>query len=198
MNRILIVGLLLLNIITNAQTAYNQIIAGGLVRLEKTFFQYGSVDQITPILEQVKLLNSSPDSVEIQVANCPKHIVIEFLPKVIPPHKEGVMKVMYIGAKRMDTNGKQIWGEDYVRVNLKVSGKEGKADARTDFLTFRVFLEENFSELTEKQLKDAPIAKFDTIEYNFGKVPQGTIINHDFIVQNIGKNDLEIRYARGC
>jgi len=198
MFRILIAGLLFFNIVTNAQNTYNQIIANGLVRLEKTFFQMGSVDQITPVIEQVKLLNSSADSVEIQVVNCPKHIVIEFVPKILAPHQEGFMKVMYMGSKRIDANGKQIWGEEYVRVNLKVSGKEGKADARTDFLTFRVFLEENFSELTEKQLKDAPIAKFDTIEYNFGKVPQGTIINHDFIVQNLGKNDLEIRYARGC
>jgi hypothetical protein len=29
-------------------------------------------------------------------------------------------------------------------------------------------------------------------------VPQGTVVIHDFIVENKGKDDLDIRYAKGC
>ena len=52
--------------------------------------------------------------------------------------------------------------------------------------------------MSKRELNKAPVIEFDTIVYNFGKVDQGTIIVHDFIFTNKGKNNLKITYAKGC
>ena len=62
-------------------------------------------------------------------------------------------------------------------------------------------VEEDFSKLTEKQLKNAPSIKFDERVFNFGKINQGEKVEHVFKYKNVGKSDLIIHKTRascGC
>ena len=64
-----------------------------------------------------------------------------------------------------------------------------------------VFIKEDFSKLTPQQLEDAPKIVFNTEKYNFGTVPEGTMVKYSFEFKNDGKDDLVIRKTRascGC
>lgn len=52
---------------------------------------------------------------------------------------------------------------------------------------------ETFDHLTKEQLENAPIAKIDNPEHDFGKIKLGEVYNHDFKLTNEGNTPLVIR-----
>lgn len=177
---------------------YNQQIARGLVKMDKAYFHYKSITQNQKQSATINVLNNSKDTMELVFKNIPTYITLESEPIILLPQQEGIIKVSYDASKNIDKKGNIKWGKDYKRIPVYVKGKEGIRNSRTDFITFRTFIDEDFSYLSKKERKNAPIIKFDTISFNFGKIPQGTVIIHDFVFENQGKDDLEIRYAKGC
>ncbi len=60
-------------------------------------------------------------------------------------------------------------------------------------------VQEDFSELTEDELKKAPVASFDKTVSTFGTLPQMSLHEDSFVLTNKGESDLYIRNVRaGC
>ena len=183
---------------TQQKIVYHQQIASGLIKLDRSYFHYKTISQNESKSSDVHFLNTSKDTLELFFKNVPSYISTQVEPSVILPKQQGIIRVTYDASKNVDKNGSIRWGKDYKRLPIFVKGYENKRNARTDFITVRTFIDEDFSQLSKKELKNAPIIKFDTLVYNFGKVVQGTVVIHNFEFENLGKRDLEIRYAKGC
>jgi len=177
---------------------YNQQIAKGLIKLDKSYFHYKSIKQNEVKTSIIHFFNNSDDTLELFFKNIPNYISINIEPQISKPQENGTITVVYDASKNIDKNGEIRWGKDYKRIPVFIKGKENQRNARTDFVTLRTFIEEDFSYLSKRELKTAPVIKFDTIVYNFGKIEQGTVVIHDFVFENLGKRDLKIRYAKGC
>jgi len=181
-----------------AKKAYRQQIANGLIKLDKSYFHYKEVTQAQKKSGTIHLSNNSNEDIKLLFKNVPNYITIECTPEIIKPHEDAEIHVEYDASKNLDKAGLIKWGKDYRRIPIYIKGKEKLRNARTDFITIRTFILEDFSHLSKKQRKNAPVIQFDTIVYNFGKIEQGKIIVHDFVFKNKGKDDLMIRYAKGC
>jgi len=177
---------------------YNQQIAKGILKMDKSYFYFKSIKQNESKSFSINIINTSKDTIEPVFKNVPEYISLETHPKKLLPQQKGIVKATYDASKNVTANNETKWGKDYKRIPVYIKGKEKYRNPRTDFITFRTFIDIDFSHLSKKELKQAPIIKFDTINYNFGKVVQGTIVKHNFIFENLGKNDLEILYAKGC
>ena len=190
-----------ISLLSNSQTKaqnFSQSVAHGLVKMDKSYFFYKDLKTNQVKEENISVKNFSKEDIEIYLKGVPNYISFEVSPQIIKPNELGQIKFIYNTPKRIHKDGSPILGKEYRRIPIYIKGKEKSRDARRDYVTIRTFIQEDFSHLTKKQLKRAPIIKFDTIVYNFGEVKQGTVVIHDFKFKNLGKEDLDIRYAKGC
>lgn len=177
---------------------YKNKMTNGLINIEKTYFNYKSQTTKERKTEEIKYYNNSNDTIELYFRNNNKYISLNVNPAKLPPKKEGLIEFEYNPSKRLNSKGDIILGKDYKKIPILIKGHEKKRNSHTDMLILRTFIEEDFSHLSKKELKRAAKIKFDTLIYNFGIVPAGSSIKHDFVFKNTGKEDLEIRYAKGC
>ena len=177
---------------------FSQPIANGIIKLDKSYFHYKNLTTKDIKEDTVNFKSFSEEELEIVFKNIPGHIVVEVEPKIIKPKSEGVIRIKYDASKRVDKKGKPVLGKEYKRIPIYIKGKEKQRNTQRDYLTVRTFIQEDFSHLSKRALKRAPVIEFDTIVFNFGEVPQGAVIVHDFVFTNKGKDNLDIRYAKGC
>ena len=177
---------------------FTQAIANGKLKMDKSYFFYKDIKSNELKEETISVKNFSKDDIELVFRSVPNYISLELNPLVIKPNELAEIKFVYDATKRIDKKGGPILGREYRRIPIYIKGQEKSRDSRRDYITVRTFVQEDFSQLSKKQLKRAPIIKFDTIVYNFGEVVQGTILTHEFKFTNLGKDNLDIRYAKGC
>ncbi len=163
---------------------------GGL-RLESNHFGLAKINIDEVKKESFPVVNISDMPIEISFRDVPKHLKLEPAPKTLAPGEKGVIKAEY-NAKMKDD-----WDFVYDRVYLLQNGKM-EANNR---ITVSATIVENFSHLSEEELANAPVVKFEEKKYDFGKAKQREKITHDFKFTNAGKSDLVIRKIRsscGC
>ncbi len=177
---------------------YNQQVARGILKMDKSYFHLKSIKQNETKSFNINIINTTNDTIEPIFKNVPKYISLETNPKKLLPLQKGIITATYNASENITAKNETKWGKDYKRIPVYIKGKEKYRNPRTDFITFRTFIDVDFSHLSKKELKQAPIIKFDTINFNFGKVVQGSIVKHKFMFENLGKHDLKILYAKGC
>ena len=182
----------------NQKPQYRQQFYNGLIKLDKSYFNYKKVTQSQVIFDTIHIINNSKQKLELSFSRVPKYITLKTEPKILKPKQKGLITIAYDASKVLTKDSSPKWGKDYKRIPVSIKGVQSHRNRRTDFITFRAFITEDFSHLSKKELRNAPIIKFDTLVYNFGTVPQGTIIDHRFIFTNKGKDNLKIRYAHAC
>jgi len=65
--------------------------------------------------------------------------------------------------------------------------------SKNNLLTISATIEEDFTGLSEDELKQAPSIQFDTKTFDFGKIAQKTSVSHEFQFINTGKSNLVLR-----
>ena len=178
---------------------FSQSIANGILKMDKSYFYYKDLKSNDIKEELISVKNYSKEDVEIVFRSVPEYISLQVTPQHIKPNQIATIKLIYNASKRISKkDGSPILGKEYRRIPIYIKGKDKSRDNRRDYITIRTFIQEDFSHLSRKQLKRAPIIKFDTIIHNFGEIAQGTVLIHDFKFKNLGKDELDIRYAKGC
>ncbi len=164
----------------------------GNLRLKKShisFLKMTKSDVKTSTFEVVNTSDTEPIALDFQ--NVPKHMKIAAHPETLEPKAEGTITITY------DATLQDDWGFILDRVMIKQNGK-------VDYnhrLGVSVTIEEDFSKLSEKELANAPVAKFDSPNFNFGTIKEGEKVSHNFILSNEGKSNLIIRKIKpscGC
>ncbi|HRY33445.1 MAG TPA: DUF1573 domain-containing protein [Bacteroidales bacterium] len=121
----------------------------------------------------------------------PAHISLDIAPDTIAPGDTATVVLAYDAGKKRD------FGYVYENFTLKTNDTE-QADK---FFFLMVYLEEDFSGLSEAERKNAPVIRFKKEIHDFGKIKQGEKIKYYYEFTNEGKSDLIIRRVKascGC
>ncbi|MCG8410863.1 MAG: DUF1573 domain-containing protein [Bacteroidales bacterium] len=163
----------------------------GNLRLETNHFAFVKVYNNQIKKDTLKIFNSSDSKMTISFENVPSYLTLKTSKSVLNPKEKAFIVGEYDGNKVND------WGFITSRVKVKVNNQQVQGGT----ITISAKIEEDFSNLTEKEIKNAPKIVFDNRTFNFGKRPAKQKIDHEFKFKNEGKRDLVIRKIRatcGC
>lgn len=139
-----------------------------------------------------RLYNPSDTIMEFAFESVPPHItMIKAVPEKLKPQKEGMIIFTYDASKKND------FGYIYDRINLKTNDEKQK----DKILYISANITEDFSALSEEDMKNAPVITIDNELYKFDNVNMGDLVEHNFVVTNNGKTPLLIRKVKascGC
>ncbi|MFO7826986.1 MAG: DUF1573 domain-containing protein [Bacteroidales bacterium] len=164
----------------------------GELRLQSNHFPFTTIYSNQVKRDTLKIYNDSDQPMTISFQQVPDYLKLNVSPNELKPGEKGYIVGNYDGKKVND------WGFVTARVHVVVNGQ---TQAR-NYITISARVEEDFSHLTEDQLKNAPKIEFEERNYNFGKIPAGQKhVEKEFVFKNTGKSDLIIRKIRttcGC
>lgn len=163
----------------------------GDLGLKNSHVSLGTVHVNQVKVDTLHMYNFGSKSIAISFDYVPKHINIEVPQKELEPEKEGTIIVTYNSSELND------WGYTVSRLRVLVNGE----NLPGNIINVSARIEEDFSNLTDKELANAPRIEFSEIQKDFGEVNEGEPVKHDFVFKNTGKSDLIIRKIRascGC
>ncbi len=138
-----------------------------------------------------EIINTTDHDISIEFTRVPAHLTVKAVPSVLKPNQKGYIEVTYDASKKND------WGFVIDRIYMKINGKELPSSR----LVVSASIEENFSKLTPEEKAKAPHITFKEKSYDFGKAPQRSEVEHEFVFTNTGKSDLiihKVRSSCGC
>ena len=162
----------------------------GDLGLKNSHLSLGVVHVNQVKVDTLRMYNFGKENLSISFNQVPKHINIA-VPEELKPQKEGIIIVRYNSSEIKD------WGYTVTRLRVLVNGQ----NLRGNIINVSARIEEDFSNLTEKELANAPRIEFSEIQRNFGEIEEGEPVEHEFTFTNTGKSDLIIRKIRascGC
>jgi len=170
----------------------------GDVRMSTSHQSFGKITNKQSLVDTVKMVNMSDNDVTISFQSVPEHIEIIALPETLKGKKgkeehgeKGVVIVKY------DANKQKDWGFLMDRIFVVVNEERNTSNR----LSISATVEEDFSHLSEDELKNAPVIEFESLEFDFGSLKSGDKATHNFVFKNVGKSDLVIRRIKatcGC
>ncbi len=146
-------------------------------------------DQKKTIKDEV--INTTDKDMTVEFTRVPAFLEIHMEPEVLKPKQKGVIIATYDASKKND------WGFVVDRVWVKVNGVQS-SNAR---LAVSANIQEDFSKMTPEEKANAPHISFKEKVYDFGKAPQRSTVEHDFVFTNTGKSDLlihKVKASCGC
>lgn len=137
------------------------------------------------------IANHTNEFMDIDLEDVPEHIIAHLYPSTLKPGEYGQIEIHY------NTNLIDDWDVVIDRLAVIINGKEVEKEK----LTVTANIRENFSDLSEEQLINAPVAFFDVINHSFDTLTSDKTIKCSFTLKNKGKSDLIIRALKpscGC
>jgi len=174
------------------------------LKLKKTYFNFGNIYNTETKTQSTEIFNNTDEPMVITLSGIPKvpdYVTATISPKVIPAKSKGTLTIKYDASKNKDSNGKQKWAYQNGKVYLSIGKPNTEAPKhvqnRSNGISIRANIQEDFRNLSEKELAQAPKIVFTNKTFDFGKVNQGEEVVHEFVFKNTGKKDLEIRKVKG-
>jgi hypothetical protein len=171
--------------------------AYGDIRLKTSHLAFVKVFNTEVKIDSIPVVNMGEQDATITFRNIPSHLTISVEPATLKGMKKGDkhgqkgnIVVKYDGTKKND------WGFTMDRIEMVING-----EANRNRLSISATIEEDFSHLTEAEKANAPKIKFESTDFEFGKLTQGEKVSYDFVFTNNGKSDLVIRKIKascGC
>lgn len=164
----------------------------GDLKLKTNHISMVKVTNTATKTESTDIMNgSATETLTISFKDVPDYITIKAVPSTLKPGEKGKIEATF------DANKKKDWGFVIERIQIVLNND---SDPRNK-ISVSATIEEDFSKLTEQQMKDAPKVEFENMTFNFGTINQGDVVDHTFKFKNLGKNDLVIRKTKascGC
>lgn len=163
-----------------------------VVRMTSLNINYGTIYYPATVVDTIVVYNPQDTAVTMIFPNVPNYMTVQMYPEVIQPNSSSLMVVSY------DSKLRKEWGNIYDKLYLGFQGKKINYKMR---VAISGTITEDFSHLTEKQIKNAPKIKFEKDEFCFDTVRRGQPVECKFHFKNEGKSTLEIRKIKtscGC
>lgn len=164
----------------------------GNLRLKKSHISFLKMTKSEVNTSTFEVVNTSEsEAITLAFQNVPKHLKISAHPETLEAKESGSISITYDATLQND------WGFILDRIMIKQNGK-------VDYnhrLGVSVTIEEDFSKLSSNEIEKAPVAKFDSPNFNFGSIKEGEKVSHNFILSNSGESNLIIRKIKpscGC
>lgn len=163
----------------------------GDLRLQSSYQAFITIANNRTATDSLPIINNGKKPLTITFGAVPPHISIKSVPGMLKPNQKGILLITYDASKKND------WG--FLTDNFEILVNQEKLPNNT--FTVSANITEDFSRLSPKELADAPSIIFNEQIYEFGKIQEGTIVEHEFKFTNNGKSDLIIRKVKascGC
>lgn len=163
----------------------------GSLRAETNHISFAQLKKNAVETKELELINDTDKPVKAELQTVPAHITVKVTPETIPAKGKGIMSVTY------DTKLADTYGFASHRIYLSLDGSKDYKNS----VGVSATIEEDFSQLTPAQLASAPVAQFNTLNFDFGDMKDGDKKEYTFNLTNSGKSDLQIRNVRsscGC
>lgn len=163
----------------------------GPLRAKTNHISFAQLKQGTIETKDLELVNDTDNPVVVDLQKVPEHLTAVVEPSTIPAKGQGTLKVTY------DAKAANTYGFASHRIYLSIDGSKDYKNS----VGISATIEEDFSQLTPTELANAPVAKFNALEHDFGAMKQGDKKEFTFNLTNDGKSDLQIRNVRsscGC
>lgn len=163
----------------------------GSIRLKKNHVPFAKIMNTMVKTDSLEVVNVSTELVKITFAQVPAHLSFTTVPEVLKPDGKGYIYVTYNAKTKND------FGFFIENVNLLTNGEmapKAKISVSAEIM-------EDFSALSEKERKNAPVAFFENKIFDFKTIKQGESVNYEYKLENKGKSDLIIRKTKascGC
>jgi len=175
--------------VKTVQDSFPRMMAG--LRMRSNHLPFTKVKNNEIKEAMLEVYNDTDSVMTVSFRRTPAHLNIKLVPDKIAPKKRAKIVAVYDASKKHD------WGFVTDYLDVMVNGKF----APRNRLTVSAEIKEDFDNLSEKQLAEAPKLEFEEKVFNFGELTQGEKAEHLFIMKNTGKSDLVIHKTKascGC
>ena len=134
--------------------------------------------------------NASTDTMIVTADGALPHLKPAVVPDTVPPARVTALTVHYLSGHA------PLWGLNDDILTLKCVPLHQPSSVVSGTADIHVMAQvlERFDNLTDKELKDAPIASVDCVDgLDFGTITAGETVTRTFTVTNKGKSPLTIR-----
>ncbi len=141
--------------------------------------------------DSLKVYNAWGHLMTIAFQQVPPHLTVEIATNTLKPGQEAYIYITYDASKKKD------FGLIYDRIAIRTN--DNVQPIKTLNISARI--SQDFSHLTEKELKKAPKVVFNETNHDFGTVKAGTVVTYRFEFVNEGKSTLDIMKVKtscGC
>jgi hypothetical protein len=118
-------------------------------------------------------VNDTEKEVKVGVKETPPHIKATVSESVIKPHGKATLSLS------LDASKKKTYGFVMESIYLNIDGVSDYQNR----IGVSTTIEEDFSALSEEDLKNAPVIEFDSKEFDFGDIKQGNKVEHIFTLK---------------
>lgn len=171
------------------QLLYKQNVDG--LKFKSSHINLGDIFTWQTSCDTIYFFNNRGENVRLGTHYKAPHIQTTFVPAEVKPGEKGAIIICYNAKQKND------YGYTYESIVLSIND----AKNYNNRLNISARIKEDFSQLTKKELANAPVASFDRKEINFGNLKQGEKADCDFLLTNTGKSPLYIRKTKascGC
>jgi len=163
----------------------------GRLSVKSKHINFGYIFKGKTGIQTLTIANHTDSAMYIEFKDVPSHMIVYLYPSILKPGEYGQIEIHY------NSNLIDNWDVVIDRLSLSINGAEVKKDKFAVTANIR----EDFSGLTNEQLKNAPIACFDNKGYTFDTIIIDKPVKCSFKLKNNGKSDLIIRALKpscGC
>lgn len=163
----------------------------GNLKLMSNHLAFNEIKNTEKRTDSLKIYNNWGHPMKIKFEQVPRHITIKCDAKVLKENQEASIIVTYDASKKKD------FGLVYDRIALRTND----AIQPIKVINISARISQDFTQLSEKELKKAPKIVFEQSSYDFGAVAPGTVVTYRFEFTNEGKqvlNILKVKTSCGC
>ncbi len=163
----------------------------GNLKLMSNHLAFNDIKTTEIKTDSMKIYNNWGHPMNISFNRLPPHLQVKAVPSVLPAGKEGYIIVTY------DANKKKDFGLVYDRIAIKTNDNVQTIKN----LNVSARINQDFSNMSAKDLKKAPKIVFDQSSYDFGKLKSGSTVKYNYTFKNEGKRPLDILKVKtscGC
>ena len=163
----------------------------GNLRLKSNHIAFNEMLTTDIRTDSMKIYNAWGHEMEISFEQVPQHLSIKCTKPILKEQEEAYIVVTYDASKKSD------FGLVYDRIAIRTND----ITQPMKILNVSARISQDFSNMSERDLKKAPIISFLNTTYDFGTVKPGTVITYSFDFTNEGKKTLKILKTKtscGC
>ena len=153
----------------------------GTLGLKENGVKLGNMDQGSQRSDQVMIANFSSSPANVTFKDISDGLKVSVSPNPIPANSTATLTYTI-------SSSRQRWGKNWYYATPVVGGKTQGSTP----ISFWAFTKEDFSDLTQEQRNQGAQPVFDSSNYTFNVVKEGTKIDAVFNFTNRGKDELKI------
>lgn len=153
--------------------------------VEKSTIDLGTIPLGKTVVDTVMVYNPTDKAITLDCFEMNSRLKVKVLGRYIQPHKAS-----YI-ALSIRYDDPESLGNNYESARFEVDRKI----CTNNVMIVGGVVAEDFSDLTEEELKKAPVLKVDNAEFDFGELKMGAKAQHKYMLTNSGKTPLIVRHV---